>query len=59
MPGQVPGIDAFVARHIAAVKFDAEAFAALDAGMATFDSSFEASAGVDSGGGDGGGGGGD
>jgi len=33
MPGQVPGIDAFVARHIAAVKFDAEAFAALDAGL--------------------------
>lgn len=36
--------------------FDADAFGALDAGMATFDSSFDASAGGDGGGGDGGGG---
>jgi hypothetical protein len=36
--------------------FNAEAFSALDAGMATFDSSFDASAGGEGGGGDGGGG---
>jgi hypothetical protein len=51
MPGLVPGIDVFSIRRAA---FGADALGALDARMATFDSSFDASSGGD--GGDGGGG---
>jgi hypothetical protein len=50
------GTGGFDLGHLDLGAFDAEAFGALDAGMATFDSSFDASAGGDGGGGDGGGG---
>lgn len=53
------GLGGFDAGGFDLAAFDASAFDALDSGMASFDSGFDAASGGDSGGGDGGGGGGD